>query len=164
MSPKSRTLFHFTRSLEFLKSILSNGFRPRYCLEDTRYIGVDYMALPMCCFCDIPISRIKEHTGFYGEYGLGMTKEWGAINNLEPILYASSTGTVANFINHVIEFNDKEMHPDGKKFYDEITDHFDRILGLTKPLSGLMLIGGNLSRKTSIKKMSGASSQAATNF
>ena len=71
-----------------------------------------------------------------------MIKEWGVINNLDPILYAPANGTIANFINHVIGVDDKEMHQDGKKLYDEVTDHFDRILGVTKPLSGLMLIGG----------------------
>ncbi len=93
MAPKSHTLFHFTQTKETLKLMFKNGFWPRYCLEDIRWVNqddADYMAFPMVCFCDIPLSRISEHVGFYGYYGLGMTKEWANANGLNPILYLAS--------------------------------------------------------------------------
>jgi hypothetical protein len=77
MKPKSHTLFHFTKNVEFVKNILLDGFWPRYCLEDLSWyvFDVGYVAFPMVCFCDIPLSRINEHVGFYGEYGIGVTKK-----------------------------------------------------------------------------------------
>jgi len=93
MAPKSHTLFHFTKNRETLKLVLQFGFWPRYCLEDIRWVNqdnADYMAFPMVCFCDIPLSRISEHVLFYGDYGLGMTKEWANSNGLNPLLYLAS--------------------------------------------------------------------------
>ena len=147
MGPKSRSLFHFTKSLDYLKGILQHGFRPRLCLEDTSYLGVDYVAFPMSCFCDIPISRISEHTLFYGDYGLGMTKEWGQRNKLEPLLYAPSTGAVCDFINCFLKIEEKWQAADAKPIHDELDPHFGRIICITKPLSGKMLIGGKAVEK-----------------
>lgn len=98
MNPKSHTLFHFTKSKETLKLILKGGFWPRYCLEDIRWVGqesADYIAFPMVCFCDIPLSRIADHVGFYGEFGLGMTKEWANMNGLNPVLYLATDNNLS---------------------------------------------------------------------
>ena len=57
MKARSESLFHFTKSLDFLKGILQNGYQPRYGLEDTSLLGRhDYIGYPMVCFCDIPMS------------------------------------------------------------------------------------------------------------
>lgn len=96
--PRSRTIFHFTKSRETLKLILSSGFWPRYCSEDTRWIGqadAPTVAFPMVCFCDIPLSRISDHVKFYGHFGLGMTREWATANSLNPILYVAGENPVS---------------------------------------------------------------------
>jgi hypothetical protein len=89
MKTKSSSLFYFTKRMDLVNSILRNGFYPRYCLEDIRCLREyqDYLLYPMVCFCDIPISRIAEHTAFYGEYGLGLINEWGLKNGLLPVIY-----------------------------------------------------------------------------
>jgi len=92
-SPRAISLFHFTKSMDVLQTILKEGFWPRYCLEDVQWQGHDtyeFVAYPMVCFCDIPISRISEHVGFYGSYGIGLTKQWGIKNNLNPVFYFSA--------------------------------------------------------------------------
>lgn len=88
------TLFHFTKSLDDLIGILTNGFYPRYHLEET-------FAFPMVCFCDIPLSQIEKHIETYGGYGIGMSKQWGVKNKLNPVLY-SIQGSILNHNIHEI--------------------------------------------------------------
>lgn len=90
----SNTLFHFTSKRDYLISILKNNFRPRYCLEDLTCLMPDALlpdliniAIPMTCFCDIPLSNIGKHLNTYGKYGIGLTKKWGMKKGLNPILY-----------------------------------------------------------------------------
>lgn len=86
MSLSSNTLFHFTNDLETLQKILGGlSFWPRYCEE---YCWNTSLAVPMCCFCDIPLSQINNHMKFYGSYGIGLSKDW-AINNklINPVFY-----------------------------------------------------------------------------
>ena len=90
MPVSSNTLFHFTKKYSTLVEILkSGGFWPRYCHEIRTKNGKDFdFYVPIACFCDIPLSQIKEHTKKYGSYGLGMSKEW-AFNNRRicPVFY-----------------------------------------------------------------------------
>lgn len=44
--------------------ILKEGFKFAYCAE---HFGDEFLAIPMVCFCDIPISRCTEHSEKYGE-------------------------------------------------------------------------------------------------
>lgn len=92
----SSTLFHFTKDFDTLKLILKNGFCPRYSLEDLRIF--DYynlnnkndqlsVGIPMVCYCDIPLSKIKNHLSWYGGYGIGMEKDWGLQNKVTPVMY-----------------------------------------------------------------------------
>jgi hypothetical protein len=91
----ANTLFHFTGNLENLISILTHEFRPRFCLEDfgvvfaRRNPSVDTLelAVPMVSFCDLPLSQTAFHLSVYGNYGIGMTKEWGRRNGITPVLY-----------------------------------------------------------------------------
>ena len=82
-------LFHFTPKIEYLYSILENEFRPRLSLERLPTIEEYVGALPMVCFCDIPLSQIKRHVREYGPYAIGLTKEWGVRKRLSPVLYTN---------------------------------------------------------------------------
>ncbi|EHR7166416.1 hypothetical protein KUK86_004591 [Vibrio parahaemolyticus] len=143
MKPKSDNLFHFTKSLDVLKSILKNGIFPRYCLEDIKWMGGkrDYMAYPMSCFCDIPLSRISEHTNFYGRFGLGLSKDWGRKNNLNPVIYSSEDGLTQKSLKFFM----------GHDFDDECSDeaHMNlyKLLALHKPVEGTMIIGNDVVSK-----------------
>lgn len=91
----ANTLFHFTSKLENLLGILTNEFRPRFCLENYDCLAPlphsddeEYLwAVPMVCFCDLPLSQTAFHLSVYGDYGIGMTKSWGQRNGISPILY-----------------------------------------------------------------------------
>lgn len=86
-------LYHFTKQLDYLKSILKNGFYPRCCVENFSFV---FKELPkeesnigycMVCFCDLPEPLQENHRNNYGEYGISLKKEWGLKNGICPILY-----------------------------------------------------------------------------
>lgn len=100
----SNALFHFTKTKEDLLDILVNGFRARYCLENLSELFSTedderwQVAFPMICFCDLPLSQLREHVNFYGRYGIGMTKEWGIANGINPVLYLHPRSDLAKAV------------------------------------------------------------------
>ncbi|TQQ75601.1 abortive infection system antitoxin AbiGi family protein [Vibrio cholerae] len=140
MKPKSDNLFHFTRSLDVLKLILKNGVYPRYCLEDFGWFGASdfkHVAYPMSCFCDIPLSRISDHTDFYGMYGIGFTKEWGLKNGLNPVIYLTEGGSVCEMVKFYFNLN----MPKGQQ-ESEANEQLFTLLSHVKPINGTMYMGG----------------------
>lgn len=96
----TNTVFHFTRSLANVESILRNDFSPQFCMEDivrtiTGIPGVE-KAVPMVCFCDIPLSQIRRHVQTYGEYAIGLSKDWAIKQKVNPVLYTYQNADVAN--------------------------------------------------------------------
>jgi hypothetical protein len=92
----SNVLFHFTKSLDSIVNILTSGFYPHYCPE--YLFGPSYTAdaltntppshaAPMVCFCDLPLSLIKKHLSEYGQFGIGLEKQWGINNGVAPVFY-----------------------------------------------------------------------------
>jgi len=137
----SNTLYHFTPTLDNLLGILTNNFQPKYCLETTDYLSDTNLnhfdlAFPMICFCDIPLSKIKKHIGDYGDYGIGMTKNWGYQNNLSPILYATpesrTSANLAKMIKWYIENTSEEESDNNRKLNRIISD----FMMFTKPYEG----------------------------
>lgn len=82
-------LFHFTKKLENLASILRDGFTPNYCLENWQTLDENllHIGIPMVCFCDIPELFIEPHKNKYGPYGIAMDKSWGIEKRITPITY-----------------------------------------------------------------------------
>ncbi|MBW7957339.1 MAG: hypothetical protein H3C68_05540 [Deltaproteobacteria bacterium] len=101
----SETLFHFTRTFENLKGILKNEFHPRYSLEVLEFEGknIAEFAYPMVCFCDIPLSQVKEHFNIYGNYGIGMSKEWVFSNGLNPVMYLKKGSVLSDWLRLMLE-------------------------------------------------------------
>ena len=88
----SSSLFHFTREFEVFKQILSEGLRFSYCYEPfddivakqgwdielkkgNKIIECKGIAIPMICFCDIPLLRTQKHREKYGNYMIGFNRE-----------------------------------------------------------------------------------------
>lgn len=100
----ANTLFHFTSDKKNIENILTNKFSPRYCLEHLDFISDDTsfdIALPMVCFCDIPLSQIKNHISTYGEYAIGLSKDWGLRNGLSPVLYLHNNSQTKKLIHRL---------------------------------------------------------------
>lgn len=86
----SNTLFHFTKSIAILKNILREGFRLTHVPEVIKKIREDellYYVAPMVCFCDIPLGGVKVHLQRYGNYGLGIHKNFCKSTNINPVFY-----------------------------------------------------------------------------
>lgn len=42
------------------------------------------------CFCDLPLGQTRDHRMQYGEYAIGMTKEWAMRQQITPVRYYHS--------------------------------------------------------------------------
>ncbi|MNM52638.1 hypothetical protein D3C81_637230 [compost metagenome] len=138
MTPKSSALFHFTKSMETLKHILRGGFWPRYCLEDVSWLGYDefdYVAYPMVCFCEIPLSRISDHVDFYGSFGIGLTRQWAEKNGLNPVFYVSGGNNIAGSFR---SFNELATIKGDNVLTDKLKTVLREFLAFSKPTVGKM--------------------------
>jgi len=99
----AKTLFHFTTKKDVLLNILKHGLYPRYSLENYTPLikGESEIAIPMVSFCDIPLSQIKRHTDTYGKYCIGLSKEWGMKNKINPVIYAYTESITAQILNQL---------------------------------------------------------------
>lgn len=92
----SNSIFHFTSSKENLKGILSDNFKIKYCRELMPFkeeeLGV---YVPMVSFCEIPLSRVKDHVSKYGGYGVGLDRSWAIRNRLNPVTYVEKDSNLA---------------------------------------------------------------------
>jgi len=139
LSPDS--LFHFTPSLENLLGILDNTFYPRYCYEEFDLIDNDAQhfredATPMVCFCDIPLSQLMSHINTYGEYGLGMSKEWGIREGLNPVIYFNRNSYLAKQLSVLTN-----AHIWGS---DPTSNAFGEVMLSIKPYEGTLHRGGHV--------------------
>jgi hypothetical protein len=82
----SSVLFTFTPKLDYLLSLLEEGISPRLVCERIPGTKLSYI-VPMKCFCDIPLGKIKRHIGRYGNYGLGIKKSFLQKIGVTPIVY-----------------------------------------------------------------------------
>lgn len=81
---KTSTLFHSCRKFEFLKSIIrENGFRASYADEIIENKQVKTL---MVSFSNVALFESESQIN-YGKYAIGLTKEWGIKNELEPVIY-----------------------------------------------------------------------------
>ena len=161
MKLSANSLFHFTSKKKYLLNILKGSFSPRYCLETFNHIydgEILELAIPMTCFCDIPLSAMNEHFTKYGEYGIGLTKEWGIRNGLSPILYVNNDSfsqkciqkTFETSLQHDLVITDlKETFPEFTKDIPNIYEHMYalNLLFLTKPYIGDMPRGEKILKK-----------------
>lgn len=137
----SDSLFHFTSKYENIVSILNEKFKPFFCIEDLSFMYDNSrkmtFAIPMVCFCDIPIERHKPHKEKYGGYGIGLKKVWGINNGLNIVNYSynlsyrsSSFRILTNLYTEIRSININE-------WITKFNNSFSLLLMTTKPYEGL---------------------------
>lgn len=108
----SNTLFHWTDK-DSLIGILENEFKINYCREDIFFSSSNPLKImvPMVSFCDIPLSDSKNQMEEYGQYGIGLKKEWGIQNGLNPVLYIVNNSNLMTQIQDIFmkDIENKEI-------------------------------------------------------
>ncbi|MEQ6165984.1 abortive infection system antitoxin AbiGi family protein [Ekhidna sp. MALMAid0563] len=142
----SDTFFHFTSKREYLEGILQKTFRPRYCLEEAHLFpelnNLD-LAFPMVCFCDIPLSKLRNHINTYGSYGIGLKKEWGFSNGFSPVSYVKAGSKLQNSYRSILNYwaqNPDKFDQMDRLFVEKISE----IIMFTKPYEGQMQRGNDV--------------------
>lgn len=148
-SQQSANVFlHCMKKFEYLKYILENkAFMPRYNEEIIDYLSVEYkrIAFPMVCFCDIYLNKLKPHMGEYGEYGIGLSKEWGINNGLQPIFYINQHSELAKSFRETLFNGITKFEQDSSNNsvdFDIYINNIFTFLLFIKPISGLMKVDG----------------------
>ena len=159
MQSSSNSLLHFTKSLYVIQEILKDRFYGSYCVERFQYENQEYaLPVPKISFCDVAEETIGQYE-HYGKYCIGLTKEWGKRNQLNPVLYIEKHSSIAksfihayngtnigvNLVNNTglelrqlfdITKSHKEWDEMQKQnIYDEIARWVDRIESLGKIVS-----------------------------
>lgn len=151
MRPSSSSLFHYTKQASGLFGIIENGFRYSYCFEAFDETIAQFInrhafemakpigsckekygiAIPMICFCDIPLSRANSHRSNYGNFCIGLNKEKvkAQLPNINPVLYQSS-----NWISHALKTLVESLPQQ-----EQIDDYFNQIKPITQ---GKNAVGG----------------------
>ncbi len=141
-------LYHFTKKYDSLISIMTEKFKPFYCIEDLSFIyGVEneLIAFPIICFCDIPYERHYYHRGKYGNYGIGLTKVWAKNNNLSIVSYTYKESLASASLRIMIKNYAQEMNI-------EIRNALSILLMSCKPYDGYSYDKtGNITSNTTIR-------------
>ncbi|NMH26459.1 abortive infection system antitoxin AbiGi family protein [Flavobacterium silvaticum] len=114
MAISANTIIHYTEKIDTIFSIIEEGrFKLSYCLEKTNTRGGQKFsfAIAMVSFCDIPISDYKKHfkpvkgknLGYYGDYGIGLSKKWAKKNGLNPVIYIDTNSFAGTALRRSIE-------------------------------------------------------------
>ena len=146
-SVSSKTLFHFTSEREYLINILTENFKPRYCFEilsgamaKTKSPDWWNRAIPMTCFCDLPLSNTSRHLETYGDYGIGLTKEWGQKRGITPVLYIHQDSPLVECVKISVAALEqsliRSMNGTDDDVLNRIADGLKSLIDFTKPYEG----------------------------
>lgn len=136
----ANTLFKFMRRLDYLKLIINNcAIIPRYYDEFIDYLKItligDRIAFPMSCFCDINLTKLKFHAKKYGQYGIGLKKEWAYRSiDIEPIHYVNPNSS------EISDYKEAFLEALGNSSEDseKLSNYISTSLLYMKPIFGKM--------------------------
>lgn len=159
MAISANSIVHYTNKLATLKSILNDeGFMIQYCSEKvvTRGNKSYSLAIAMVSFCDIPLSDYKKHfknknennLGYYGDYGIGLSKEWATKNGLNPIIYIEHNSHVGSALRKTIELHTKNNNYDNVNLNTFQNDEFAQFVCYSKNYQGDLWRSEKLMKKS----------------
>ncbi|MEN0589132.1 abortive infection system antitoxin AbiGi family protein [Kurthia gibsonii] len=144
----ANVLFKFMKEIRFLKEALSKkAIIPRYCEENIEYLqlnGIKKIAFPMACFCDIHLKRLVHHREKYGNFGIGLNREWGIEKGLQPIHYVNPDSNIRKDFTNAFNAAEEKVNEENESLY---TDYLLQNLLYMKPIEGPMPIWNKLTNK-----------------
>jgi hypothetical protein len=99
------------------------------------------IAIPMVSFCDLPLSNIKNHLTFYGNYGIGLSKKWGIKYRISPVIYTHKVSTLNSSIRDLIGFAYRHSNENKSTEKNDKASHY--LYSYTKPYQGRMWRDGH---------------------
>lgn len=133
-------LFHFTNKYDYIKSILNDKFKPFFCVEDISYMYKEgknmTLAYPMVCFCDIPLKRIAVHRKNYGDYGIGLRKEWGIRNLFTIVNYSFPESLKSVSLRLLIDYYSEMDENINEELRSKFKNSLNLLLMTSKPYEG----------------------------
>lgn len=138
----SDNFYHFSNNTERITEALRNkGFTLNYVLEDFTYLEVreiNSIAFPMICFCDIidEPARLEPHKNLYGQNGIGLTKDWGKRNGIQPVHYILPESPFSQDLKLALEAAFSMTGDDTPEPTNVLRDFLITCLAYTKPLWG----------------------------
>jgi hypothetical protein len=137
MGLSSNTLIHLTLKKEALIGIIKEGFKIKYCYENLKTInGSVTAAFPMVSFSDIPLSELSYHIESYGNYGIGLKKEWAKKNGLNPVLYFDNKSNLGGTIRK--DFREFYIKKDKDELDQNFVNTIFEILSYSKNYEGIL--------------------------
>lgn len=139
----ANVLFKFMSKIEYLKEILLKmAILPRYYEEKIDYLnieGIEKIAFPMSCFCDIHLNKLVPHMFNYGSYGIGLSKGWGIKQGFQPIKYLNPNSNLCKNFSEIFN-NAFKISTEDRDKLQGYNDYLLHDLFYMKPLEGEMLI------------------------
>lgn len=134
------TIYHFTKNLNALISILKSGFYPHVCEEEMSIVLPNYknkiLGIPMVCFTEIPLQHSEKHRKEYGFYGIGLTKMWAVKKGISPISYVvKDTASWKLYNNIQKEVITTLANSSDKDTFEKVIKMFIEYSGYIKPYS-----------------------------
>lgn len=139
-------LCNYMKKPEYLELILINqAIIPRYVDEPLEYWnieGLEKIAFPMTCFCDIPFTKVGNHMTLYGRYGIALDKQQIIKKfKVQPIHYINTESPLANdFKEAFVKYyrNEKKVNPEDRILLNYVLS----TLLYMKPISKIEEIDG----------------------
>lgn len=135
-------LFHYTNNFGILKEIIQVGFKVDYCLETDCWSWEQANSkncknsvnsyIPMISLSDIDIPNAEVHTKRYGEYGIGVTKDWAIDQHINPVFYFDANSNIANNLLEIKNTLVSESFINTLNIYDNISAFFKNHEGIIK--------------------------------
>lgn len=87
MGLSSTVLWHQTKKDAFMQILRSGKLYYSYAKEFALFNKKEITAFPMISLCDLPLSEFASNNWTYGDFAIGLSRDWGIRNRVNPVNY-----------------------------------------------------------------------------